>query len=422
MSQTPQITYQRPYLYPKQLSAIFHDYRYGLIEASTKAGKTVACIIWLTEQALQGRKGHNYWWIAPSYNQAKIAFTRLGNSITRGTFTENKTDLTITLLNGAIIAFKTGETPDKLYGEDVYAAVVDEASRVRQEAWVALRSTITATGGPVRMIGNVRGRKNWFYNMCRRAQKGDSPHMHYAKLTVLDAIEAGVFKAEEAEDAATQMSESAYKELYMAEPSDDGGNPFGGDEVIDRCLISEVFWNHEPVCWGWDLAKSVDWTVGIALDENGQCCRMFRWQKPWRETIQEIRKVTGNKPALIDATGVGDPVVEELQRGPTARENNFQGFKFSTASKQQLMEGLAVAIQAEEIGFPEIPVGLELKSFEYQYTRTGVRYGAPEGQHDDCVMALALARRHWKKPAVPSWVQTAMNWTQSVLPVSIYAR
>jgi hypothetical protein len=34
-----EIAYQRPYLYPKQLAAIFHDKRFGLIEASTKAGK-----------------------------------------------------------------------------------------------------------------------------------------------------------------------------------------------------------------------------------------------------------------------------------------------------------------------------------------------------------------------------------------------
>jgi hypothetical protein len=416
------LTYQRPYLYPKQLAAIFHDRRYGLIEASTKAGKTVACIVWLTEQALQGKAGHNFWWIAPSYNQAKIAFTRLGGSITRGTFTENKTDLAITLLNGAIIQFKTGETPDKLYGEDVYAAVVDEASRVRKEAWIALRSTITATGGPVRMIGNVRGRKNWFFEMCRRAEKGDSPNMHYAKLTVIDAIAAGVFKAEEAEDAATQMSESAYKELYMAEPSDDGGNPFGGDEAIDNCAIPEVLWSHEVVCWGWDLAKSQDWTVGIGLDSEGNVCRYYRWQKPWKETIADIRRLTGKVEALVDATGVGDPIVEDLQRGSDGRETNFKGFKFSASSKQQLMEGLAVGIQAQELGIPPGAIEIELKSFEYQYTRTGVRYSAPEGQHDDCVMALALARKIHHQAAKPAWFTSALAWAAKNVPVSIYAR
>jgi hypothetical protein len=63
----------------------------------------------------------------------------------------------------AIISFKSGEKPDNLYGEDVWAVVVDEASRTREEAYWALRSTLTATGGPIRIIGNVKGRKNCFY-------------------------------------------------------------------------------------------------------------------------------------------------------------------------------------------------------------------------------------------------------------------
>jgi hypothetical protein len=37
----------------------------------------------------------------------------------------------------------------------------------------------------------------------------------------------------------------------------------------------------------------------------------------------------------------------------------------------------------------------ELEEFEYEYTRTGVRYSAPEGFYDDYVCALALAV--WKK-------------------------
>ena len=56
-----------------------------------------------------------------------------------------------------------------------------------------------------------------------------------------------------------------------------------------------------------------------------------------------------------------------------------------------LMEGLAVAIQQNEIHYPDGVIVSELESFEFEYTRTGVRYTAPEGMHDDCVMGLALA-------------------------------
>jgi hypothetical protein len=45
--------------------------------------------------------------------------------------------------------------------------------------------------------------------------------------------------------------------------------------------------------------------------------------------------------------------------------NNFEGFKFSSTSKQQLMEGLSVAIQRQEVRFPAGVVVAELEAFEY---------------------------------------------------------
>jgi hypothetical protein len=83
-------------------------------------------------------------------------------------------------------------------------------------------------------------------------------------------------------------------------------------------------------------------------------------------------------------------VLEELQAGGG---QNFTGYKFTSPSKQQLMEGLAVAIQKQEIRVASAVTIAELEAFEYEYTRTGVRYSAPAGVHDDCVMALALARQ-----------------------------
>ena len=380
------IEYERPFLYKKQLDAIFNDKRYALIEASTKTGKTHGCIIWLAELALlEGRPGRNYWWIAPISQQADIAFRRLKRGLPNAYFKANDTLKTITLGNGAVIWFKSADNPDSLYGEDVWGAVFDEASRAKDEAWHAARSTLTATNGPIRMIGNVKGRKNWFFMLCRKAEAGE-PNMHYSRLIAYDAVEAGVLSAEEVEDAKRQLPEAVFRELYLAEPSDDGGNPFGLG-AIERCVGPMS--GKLPVAWGWDVAKSVDWTVGIGFDEDGACCRFERFQKPWPETIDYIKAVTGNVPAFIDSTGVGDPVLDILQK----TNNNFEGFKFSSSSKQQLMEGLAVAIQQTQISYPLGVIKNELDNFEYQYTRTGVTYSAPEGLHDDCVCALALAVR-----------------------------
>jgi hypothetical protein len=384
------IDYERPHLYPKQFAAIYDPHRYSLIEASTKAGKTSGCICWLVEQALAGKAGWNYWWVAPVSDQALIAFRRMTRALPTDVYTANISLKTITLLNGAIIWFKSGDKPNSLYGEDVYAAVVDEASRTKQDSYIAIRTTLTYTRGPVRIIGNVRGRKNWFYQLARRAEqeqaRGIAGELGYHKIIAADAVEAGVLDAKEIEDARAQMPESAWRELYQAEASDDGGNPFGLQH-IEACVAPLS--TRPPRWWGWDLAKRHDYTVGIGLDDAGHCCRFERFhQIPWGEIMNRIIASTDGQPALVDSTGVGDPIVEQLQKSKRSR---FEGYHFTQSSKQKLMEGLALAVQARTVRYPDGVIVQELQQFEYEMTRTGVRYSAPEGYYDDCVIALSLA-------------------------------
>lgn len=380
--------YVRPKLYPKQQAAFFNDARYSWIEGSTKSGKTVSCMAWLFEQALfLGKPGRQFWWVAPVFAQAKIAYGRMKRGLPRELISWNDTDQTITIkFNGAILAFKSGEKPDNLYGDDVWAAVKDEASRMREEAFYAVRSTLTATGGKLRIIGNVKGRKNWFYIGCRKAEAGEPGHAFH-KIIATDAVAAGIFPQEELDDARRALPDHVFRELYLCEPSDDGGNPFGLKYI--RSNVAPVS-GKPSVAWGVDLAKSIDWTVIHGLDEDGRTTEHHRFQLPWRPTTDRVRLICGNTTAAVDSTGVGDPIVEQLQAGQ-GEHSNFVGYKFTQASKQMLMEGLAVAIQQNEIQYPEGVIVSELESFEYEYTRTGVRYTAPEGQHDDCVMALALA-------------------------------
>lgn len=391
------LVYHRPWLYPKQEGAIFscrdvdgHPSRYAFIEASTKAGKTSACIAWLFEQAVQGRRGHNYWWVAPVYTQAKIAFRRMRDGLPKALYIANESELFIRLPNGVTVWFKSAEKPDNLYGDDVHAAVLDEASRMREEAWHAIRSTLTATNGRIRVIGNVKGRKNWFFRLARVAEAG-SPGMSYAKLNAYDAVEGGVLKGEEIDDARKMLPENVFRELYMAEASDDEGNPFGFSHI--KACTGELS-EQPPVAVGVDLAKSVDWTVVVGIDRDGAVCGFERWQGvPWGETTRQLTDLIGHLPALVDSTGVGDPIVEELQRTCFG----VRGYHFTGPTKQRLMEGLALAIQSRMIRFPPGPIRQELEQFEYVYTRAGVRYSAPEGYHDDCVMALALAVERWRE-------------------------
>lgn len=379
-----QINYKRPYVTDYQQAILDCEERFTITAASTKTGKTASHIIWLFEQALKCKDGQSVWWVAPVYQQAEIAFRRMKTQVTDVNFFQsNETKLLLTLPTGSRIEFKSGEKPDNLYGDDVYAAVIDEASRMREESWYAMRSTLTATQGKCKLIGNVKGKKNWFYKLGERARSGESDY-RYFKITAYDAVKEGILKLEEVEQAKRDLPENVFNELYLAEPADDKTNPFGIDN-IRKCY--RPISRGTVVAWGIDLAKYSDYTVIVGLNANNQCAYVDRFQADWGITQDRIIRLIGNTPAFIDSTGVGDPIVEQIQRVC----QRVKGFKFTSQSKQQLIEGLVLSVQQNSVFFPEEPIGSEMENFEFEYTRTGVRYTAPSGLHDDCVMALALS-------------------------------
>jgi hypothetical protein len=86
---------------------------------------------------------------------------------------------------------------------------------------------------------------------------------------------------------------------------------------------------------------------------------------------------------------MGEPLIEQLQRDGLP----VRGFQTTNASKANAIEALALAFERAEIRIIDDPVLLdELQSYEMSRLPGGmIRYSAPDGLHDDTVMALALA-------------------------------
>ena len=60
---------------------------------------------------MKGSAGQNFWWVAPIFTQAKIAFRRLKRGLPGDAYAANESELTLTLANGAIIWFKGADKP-----------------------------------------------------------------------------------------------------------------------------------------------------------------------------------------------------------------------------------------------------------------------------------------------------------------------
>ena len=228
----------RPNLASYQHEFLYNDARFTITESSTKAGKTFAHIWWIYERAHEhwNRSNYNHWWVAPVSSQSKIAFTRLKIKLERtGLYKINESNMTITCPNGAMIHFKSADKPDSLYGEDVYSVVFDEAPRGKVAAYYALRSTITATRGVMKMIGNFGGVSNWMHQLKEKS-KTDSQYAYY-KVTAWDAVEAGILQREEIEQAQRDLPPKIFKQLYLAEEQE------SLDQLISFEAMRDMFTN-----------------------------------------------------------------------------------------------------------------------------------------------------------------------------------
>lgn len=363
--------------------------RFNVVQCGRRWGKSTFGEVLIAQPALAGLPVA---WFAPTYKYLLPAWRDIDKMLAPVIRRRDTMERRLELTTGGSVDFWTMDSPDPGRGRKYARVVIDEAGIVRDllPTWnSAIRPTTTDLRGDAWFLGTPKGRRE-FHQLFAKGEQGDDGWASFRGKTVdnpaIDPLEVA--------EARVDMEKAGLLQVFLQEyegiPADDGGNPFGM-AAIAACA-GMPFPVGKPVVFGVDLGKSQDWTVIIGLDDAGNVVVCDRWQAvPWPETRARILKTIGSVPALIDSTGLGDPVVDELQR---ERSGCIEGFKFSQSSKQQLMEGLVSGIQSTSIRFDNATLRNELEAFEYEYHKTGVRYSAPTGLHDDCVCALALAWRH----------------------------
>lgn len=355
--------------------------RFNVLECGRRFGKTHLGVQLAIDYAIDGKE---VGWFAPTYRFLADPWRDVEQILEKAILSIGRQEKRIELVSGGSIDFWSLDSVNAGRGRRYHRVIIDEAGIVRDlgPAWQeTIRPTLADLKGDAWFLGTPKGR-NFFHRCFERGQIGD----HGWNSWRLPTTDNPMISKEEIESARLELPRQVFEQEFLGIPADDGGNPFGLDS-IDKC-VSQL--STDPVvAIGVDLAKSIDWTVICGVDKDGCVAMLERWQAPWAETERRLNEMVGDLPALMDSTGVGDPIVEGIQR----TRPRVEGFKFSATSKQQLMEGLASAFQTGRVSIPDNWLRIECETFEYSYTRTGVRYSAPAGLHDDGVCALALALR-----------------------------
>lgn len=376
---------------PSQLEIFHSRARFLCVDAGRRWGKSVTGLNWMLEGICT--KGGENWWVAPVYATSKMAFRKLISAAHAGTasnaFKASHSEMRLDFINGASLTFKSADNPDNLRGEGLSRVVIDEAARVKREVWEeVLRPAVSDTAGRVLFISTPKGR-NWFYDIWTKGQ--DSFQSGHYKSWRFPTSDNPKVPPEDIEQARQSLPQDVFNQEYMAEFLEDSAGVFRN---IKRCIGSK----EEPPIQGkayyagCDLAKHTDFTVLTILDGNGHQVYFNRIQKldwPYQKQLigETVRRYNAN--LVIDSTGVGDPIYDDLRQSGLA----IQGYKFTAESKKKLIEALMLSFEQEKIRILNNPVQInELEIFEHEIGPSGmVHYSAPEGYHDDCVIGLALA-------------------------------
>jgi hypothetical protein len=296
--------------------------------------------------------------------------------------------------------FLSADNPDNIRGFGFKGLVIDEAAAIPADVWhYVLRPTIAQTLGWAVFVSTPKGR-NWFYDLFTRGL--DPSETDYASFR-FPSNASPYFPAKEWDEAKRTLPADVFRQEYEAEFMEDSAGVFRN---IDACLIGKEGGGEyvRNVVIGCDVAKHTDWTVLIAMDaETGRCFAMERfnhldWPIQKERILAFVRKYRGR--LILDASGVGDPIFDDLKRVYI----DIEGFKFTAHSKTELVQRLIVAVEQKRVSWPvgwEV-LTAEMRRYEYQIGPSGgITYNAPAGYHDDCVMALALANhRRWETESV----------------------
>jgi len=366
--------------------------RYKILVTGRRWGKTIAGTNEVIKQCCE-KAGAIWWVVAPIYSQTQKCWRTIMQYLPKELIKKiNRSERFIELLNGSVIWFKSADHPDSLRGEGLDGVWIDEGAMVKSEAWeFALFPALMDKKGKVIITTTPKG-YNWVMELFNLGQdeneeEYESWQFGSAENPYIDPVEIEKLKL--------KMREKVIRQEIYGEFIEDLGSIF---KNIDDCIKGELEKpkeNHQYFM-GVDLAKHVDYTVIIVMNKARHVVYFERFSKvDWvyqRRKIKEVARKYNNARILIDSTGVGDPIFDDLSREGLS----IEGFKFTHASKIDLIENLAIHISDGTVSFPDLPLLVnELKIFGYveegRFGQKKVKYEAPEGYHDDCVMALALA-------------------------------
>lgn len=383
------VTLSLPRLHAGQSQVDREAKRFNAMACGRRFGKSTYLI---HRQARVVLRGGRYGYFAPTYKYTgdywRDTLYWLHPIISRS----NRTDGRIEFITGGSTEFWSLENENAGRSRKYHEVGIDEAGLVGNlgEIWnAAISPTLMDFEGGAFFTGTPKGR-NFFFQVYGWGQ--DPLRTDWASWQMPTTANPFIKPSEIERERSAKPERLAAQEIDAVFLEDGGG-------VFRNVIECSTGTPQAPVAGrqyviGCDFGKSLDYSVFSVWDVQSQS---EVWldrsnQIDYELQIQRLMALWEryNPIAVMpESNSIGTPIIERMQR----LGMRVQPFTTTNASKSAIVDGMALALERKAITLLNDTVATnEMLSFEMERLPSGVyRYSAPEGQHDDTVMARCIA-------------------------------
>jgi len=393
------------------------------IEVSRQAGKTTAVVDTIAFVVLFA---HHFFdtpiaigIFAPQKEQAKTDFDRLKDNlrILKEVYKigfEEANGTTLKLSNGNVIYCFSLAPTSHLESKTLHLAIIEEAQKIDDEkAKNEVFPMLASTDGSKIFIGSAG------YQLCnfyKGIENGENVYRYDHEKVIADKEKLykktknklhKKYKTFIAKEKERYREDSDYFQTQYALNWKIGRGMLTTQSELEklRAVYKAETPYKKPVYAGWDVAKEEDESVitVVGWDEEIKKFRILEWLAmrgdDYTDQVEIAKKTLEKYPRVmkvcIDATGVGDPVVDNFRKQTRL---STEPVKFSLQNKDALYKNFIKILRDGEIQYPadhEYAPKFEMQMLEmikeYKGEFLSCHHPDKSGAHDDFPDSLALA-------------------------------
>lgn len=395
----------KPYLHQADVIAELKDARgtgkIVSVNSSRQKGKSYMISNLLLYFAINFAKTNNYC-VSPTLKQSKAIYRVIMDAIGNSGVVKSKnaTDLTITLINGSTINFKSAEQRDALRGFTADFLCIDEAAFIPDEIFYLILPWTDAKKAPILMTSTPFVKGGFFFNYFNYGLENshNTVTINWSDPKYKESIEK-ILPPEKLEEYRQVLPSNVFKTEYLGEFLDEDGAVFVGlkDILCDTAITAT-----DRLYVGLDFSNQGenDYTVISIFNQNGNqvYIKYFNNISPLGQIVKIVKELEPLADQIdvisCELNSIGTPYTDLIKEKSQILEDKVEGFQTSNTSKNAIVLNMQTAIENKNVTL--LPDDKEIREFGY-FTATynpktrNVSYAAPQGLNDDTVMATLIA-------------------------------